>query len=91
METLNVRIEVPSIGSLDVGELERKLTEYAKKIILTRVAPDPIDDTKDLYISPVIKELETGFVCPENMSHDYKEEITSKNKVSWLPASYSAL
>lgn len=68
----------------DVNELERKLTEYANRIVLRQVAPDSIDDVKDLYISPLIKELETGFVCPENMSPDYKEEISQLRKERYL-------
>lgn len=64
MGTLNIRIEVPNTGMFDVSELERELTEYANRILLRQVVPDSIDDVKDLYISPLIKELETGFVCP---------------------------
>ncbi len=28
------------------------------------------------YISPKVKALETGFKCPENLSLDYKKELS---------------
>lgn len=30
----------------------------------------------DYYISPKVKALETGFVCPANLSEDYKDEVS---------------
>lgn len=76
METLNIRVEVPSTGLFDIGELEQKLTEYTKKIVLERVVSQPFDDVKDFDISPLIKKLETGFVCPDDMTYDYKRELS---------------
>lgn len=28
------------------------------------------------YISPKVKALETGFICPDNLSRDYKDELS---------------
>ena len=76
MATLNIQIEMPNTGTFNVKELERRLTEYARSIVLRPTTSETTNDKKNLYISPLIKELETGFVCPDDMSHDYKEEIS---------------
>lgn len=84
METLNIQIQVPSTGAFDINELERRLTEYAKKIVGGHAVAEPALDTKNIHISPLIKELETGFICPENISHDYKEELAQLRAEKYL-------
>ena len=40
------------------------------------VTPQTLDSKKVRYkISPKVKALEMGFVCPDTLSVDYKEEI----------------
>lgn len=33
-----------------------------------------------LYVSERIKAMETGFVCPADMSDDYKKEMQARRK-----------
>ena len=83
MEILNIRVEVPSTGVFDVKELEHRLTEYAKRIVCGRTISEPAHDVESIYISPLIRELETGFICPENISHD-KEELSQLRAERYL-------
>lgn len=47
------------------------------KALFGSFKPNPRSISKDgYYISPKVKALETGFVCPTNLSEDYKDEVS---------------
>lgn len=48
-------------------------SKILKKIM---VSHEEVSQASKYYISPKVKALETGFRCPEDLSVDYKEELS---------------
>ena len=70
MATLNITIEINHPENFDAEALTRELTRYANEILSRD------DSSNTFYISPRIRALETGFVCSDDLSADYKREIS---------------
>ena len=80
MATLNIEIEIPDRKDFDTDKLRQCIMEYAQRMTALLEKKKPYVADMPLYISERIKAMETGFVCPENLSDDYKEEIHSFHK-----------
>lgn len=78
MATLNITIDLDPSDNIDTEALTRELTRYAHELV-SRKATD-----SEYYISPRIRSLHTGFVCPDNLSADYKSEIAHARSDSSL-------
>ena len=77
MATLNISVEIPSTGFMDLEEFKAKLTNYANRLAAHYATAKEYEEEKpkNLYISDRIKSLETGFKCDDNLSDNYKEEL----------------
>ena len=77
MATLNISVEIPSTGFMDLEEFKAKLTNYANRLAAHYTTAKEYEEEKpkNLYISDRIKSLETGFKCDDNLSDNYKEEL----------------
>lgn len=86
MAILNITVNIPTAGIVDLEDLRRRVTSYANKLII-QYPTTPTDkdvDTEGLYISERIKALETGFEIKGHLSDDYKEEIKERLSERYL-------
>lgn len=47
------------------------------KALMNNIKTNSQDATSEkYYISPKVKALESGFICPKDLSFDYKKELS---------------
>lgn len=62
METLNIQVEIPVSTVFDIDELERQLSDYAKKFIASRTSTysyseNVTEGRKRRPLSPIVQSL----------------------------------
>ena len=83
MNTISIRTEIYNNAVVYARNHNVSVDTLVERFIISLlnkstsdVASDTLASKKVIYkISPKVKALEMGFVCPDTLSVDYKEEI----------------
>ena len=79
MAKLNIEIEIPDRKDFNADEFRQRVTNYAQRMMASMDSKKGVAGSQ-LYVSERIKAMETGFVCPADMSDDYKKEMQARRK-----------